>query len=451
LVTDLSSAEIVLGKLCARLWPTLGLVACGLPVMALGGLLGGIDPRALLNLFILSVACTVGGCTVALFFSIFASKMHEALIATYMVGLVWVGLLPGWQGLTLFWGRGWFAFGPPQWVRLSNPFWLVFGPLALPGSVVDADVWRFFWCSLLISAGVAGLALWRIRPAGAAQAALATDQPGLLARLRVRLPGPALEANPVLWHAWRRRQPSRWLRICGWLFVLGALAISLLAIVATWSPGTRPGAFAGLFNGLQVGAGLLLLSVTPASVLGEDRASGSFDVLLMTPLSTREIVKGYWWGCYRPVLGLALLAAIVAGAISNGSTGALHALTVGALVLAYGAALVSLGLALAAWLPKPGQAAAMTVFIYTLMSVGWLFAVAALVRDGVFGPGLGMGSPGGGVALASISIGGKPSFRGVHFFGLFWIGVYSLAAVAIASAAVVTLDRLRGPYRQANG
>ena len=36
LVTDLSDAEIVLGKLAARLVPVLGLVACSLPVLALG-------------------------------------------------------------------------------------------------------------------------------------------------------------------------------------------------------------------------------------------------------------------------------------------------------------------------------------------------------------------------------------------------------------------------------
>ena len=44
LATDLSNAEIVLGKLGARLVPVLGLIACGLPIAALAGLLGGIDP-----------------------------------------------------------------------------------------------------------------------------------------------------------------------------------------------------------------------------------------------------------------------------------------------------------------------------------------------------------------------------------------------------------------------
>ena len=60
LATDLSDAEIVLGKLAARLLPILGLVACSWPVLAVSSLLGGIDPTALTLAFaiILAVAPT---------------------------------------------------------------------------------------------------------------------------------------------------------------------------------------------------------------------------------------------------------------------------------------------------------------------------------------------------------------------------------------------------------
>src|SRR5271157_1064688 len=50
LATDLSNAEIVLGKLGVRLVPVLGLIACVVPIMALAGMLGGIDPTALFGL-----------------------------------------------------------------------------------------------------------------------------------------------------------------------------------------------------------------------------------------------------------------------------------------------------------------------------------------------------------------------------------------------------------------
>ena len=42
--TDLTDAEIVLGKLAARLVPVLGLIACAAPVLALATLFGGVDP-----------------------------------------------------------------------------------------------------------------------------------------------------------------------------------------------------------------------------------------------------------------------------------------------------------------------------------------------------------------------------------------------------------------------
>ncbi len=61
LVTDLSNAEIVLGKLGVRLIPVLGLVACTLPVLALSGLLGGIDPLALVGSFLVAIGCALVG------------------------------------------------------------------------------------------------------------------------------------------------------------------------------------------------------------------------------------------------------------------------------------------------------------------------------------------------------------------------------------------------------
>ena len=64
--TDLSDAEIVLGKLGSRLAPIVGVLACGLPVSALAALLGGIDFAALASLFAVSAAIAVLGCSLGL-------------------------------------------------------------------------------------------------------------------------------------------------------------------------------------------------------------------------------------------------------------------------------------------------------------------------------------------------------------------------------------------------
>src|SRR5262249_51378911 len=90
LVTDLSNAEIVLGKLGVRLIPVLGLVACTLPVLALSGLLGGIDPLALGGLFLTAIGCALVGCSLAMVLSVYGRKTHEVVMMAYVIIMFWV-------------------------------------------------------------------------------------------------------------------------------------------------------------------------------------------------------------------------------------------------------------------------------------------------------------------------------------------------------------------------
>ena len=90
LATDLSNAEIVLGKLGVRLIPVLGLVVCLLPLSALTSLLGGIDPVALFGSFLTAVACAVLGCSLAMALSVWGRKTHEVLMVTYLLLIAWL-------------------------------------------------------------------------------------------------------------------------------------------------------------------------------------------------------------------------------------------------------------------------------------------------------------------------------------------------------------------------
>jgi ABC-type transport system involved in multi-copper enzyme maturation permease subunit len=64
-VTDLSAREIVLGKLASRIGVLLTLMACGLPVLALSGLLGGIDLVAGLGAYLVTLGVGVLSCALA--------------------------------------------------------------------------------------------------------------------------------------------------------------------------------------------------------------------------------------------------------------------------------------------------------------------------------------------------------------------------------------------------
>ena len=93
-VTDLTDREIILGKLGARLAPVLALMAYGLPVLALGSFLGGIDLAAAIGAELVTAGVAILCCTLALLASVWARKPHQALLLAYTLVGLWVGFVP---------------------------------------------------------------------------------------------------------------------------------------------------------------------------------------------------------------------------------------------------------------------------------------------------------------------------------------------------------------------
>jgi ABC-type transport system involved in multi-copper enzyme maturation permease subunit len=83
LVTDLSSTEIVLGKLAARMMHVLGMLFCVLPVLSLVALLGGIDQPLVTGALLVTLGAAVTGCAASLALSTWGTKTHEVLLVTY--------------------------------------------------------------------------------------------------------------------------------------------------------------------------------------------------------------------------------------------------------------------------------------------------------------------------------------------------------------------------------
>src|SRR5215470_10103030 len=140
--TDLTDAEIVLGKLMARLVPVLGLIGCAAPVLALATLFGGLDPALVTGAILVCLACAVFGCTLALTLSIWGKKTHEVLLSTYAFGILWLLSAPIWAGLV--WMLPWWA--RPSWLPRSlalvpyNPVFLALAPLAPPSGPVPSGL-----------------------------------------------------------------------------------------------------------------------------------------------------------------------------------------------------------------------------------------------------------------------------------------------------------------------
>jgi hypothetical protein len=212
-------------------------------------------------------------------------------------------------------------------------------------------------------------------------------------------------------------------------------------------------AVATVLIAFQVAAGMLLVVVSATTSLAGDRALGDWDVLLSSPLSTRSIVLGKWWGAYRGVPWVALPAALAAVAIACRSGRYAGVALVLGLALSYGAAVASLGLSLATWVPQVGRAATLGVAAHVLVTVGWFFLILVLTpgTPGLRGPGLGSASPFIGTMFTLIGMQNTP--RGGDWseyiaWIVFWIAVELAVAFGLLAATLATFERCTGRVRE---
>ncbi len=385
-------------------------------MVSLAALLGGIDGRALVGLFTVSAAVAVLGCALAMAISVEVVKTDEVIMAVVALVTCWLLSLPLWGGMARAYGLP----APPEWFYATNPFVLVYAPYTWPGHFGLLEVALFAAGSLAVSAGLLAATIARLRrfvlPAevGRRRWKFRVPAPGLatlragLARFRAwreeRLPGPSLDGNPVLWREWHRSRPSRMTQILWGLYWLGAIvatAIGIYEVLAYGIDNVTGGFMLTTALVVQSVLGLMLLSVQAPTALGEERVRGSLDVLMAAPISTRAILWGKWLGTYRVALGMAVLPGVAATVIAAVSPGVpprfraaaspipvvpislvdrvLAPVLVVAELLSWGAAFTSLGLLLATWTPRIGRAVGISLAVFLLLSIGWLFLCGAVI------------------------------------------------------------------------
>jgi C-terminal processing protease CtpA/Prc/ABC-type transport system involved in multi-copper enzyme maturation permease subunit len=462
LATDLSNAEIVLGKLGVRLAPVLGLIACVLPIMALSGLMGGIDPVALFGSLLVAVGCAVLSCSLALTLSVWGRKTQDVLTLTYLMIILWlfsryllgtVLHLGAVSSAAFLIGYLW------DWLEFLNPYYVVWAPYSNLRNVTPARYFGFLSACLASSACLAAVATCRIRAVARAQGgrgpikrrrfslAIRLPKPAWLKSL----PGPTLDGNPVFWREWHRAKPSPIMRLV-WIVYSGLGIVWVIVAIQNIASPSPNREMIAIMNVFQVAVGLLLLSVNASTSLAEERVRGSLDILLATPLSTQSILAGKWAGIFGSVPKL-LFAPVVTTMFVAFDSGLWvpFFLFVG-LMLAYSAVIVSLGLALATWQSRLGRAVALNVAFYVVFSFGWPALVIATSigggNDHLILPAL-MGTPLYGTALATLMVAGGP-YKGPGSPTDLWIGCcvwtiyHSAAAALLYRATVATFDRCLG-------
>lgn len=442
LMTDVSDVEIVLGKLAARLVPVLGLVTTALPVLALGTLLGGIDPVALTGAFAVTVSMAILGCTLAFTLSIWGTKPHEVLLATFAVFTVWLLAAPIWEFLSAV--RG---FPPlPRWGIVANPYFLAFEPYARRGNVDALDYAGFVLGALTVSTTLVLLSIVRLRSVVVAQA----DQ--VMERTATRqffglLPdtGPPLDKHPTLWYEWHRKRPTPWIRKLIAFYTVMAIGFTALAIEDCFHQGTRaPGWLQGYVTAFQVVMGIPLLLVSATMAMVEERARGSLDILLTTPLSSKGIVLAKWWSVFRLTPQLILLPTLIAVLLAWKYGGWLIVGLYVLFLISACALWTSVGLLLSTWIARVGRAVSTAVVLFATSSLGWpVMSLTILSQHRPLDIGFAIISPFYGSFYLIVALGESP-FSELLFYTTFWTVMQSVLSVGLLFVTLATFDRRLG-------
>jgi len=287
-LTDLRGYDIVLGKLLASSWRGLLALVAAFPILAVTLLMGGLTGiqfwktcLAILNAMLFSLA---GG----LFTSVLSRDSQKALAASLGFLLLFLAGGPGADALYSKWTRVPFqplgSYSSPVYLFLfagawgRNPFWMSF--------LVNQVIVVFLFTATCIVAPHA----WQERPdhGRRARARLALRWTGGLGVRRRARRRRLLDLDPIVWLL----SSERWQTVLLWIMALIMAGGWLGHFVSSQ---TSPGWFFWSYLGGLLTLVLYLATASHAArFLVAARRHRLIDLLLVTPLSERQIVQGQW-------------------------------------------------------------------------------------------------------------------------------------------------------------
>ncbi|MFM8378291.1 MAG: ABC transporter permease [Planctomycetia bacterium] len=304
LVSRISDAELVLGKLAASLVRVLLLLLAAVPMFAIAGLFGGVTPGQLARLFAVTTAAALAAASIATAVAFWKETTFQTLAITMFALVAWlaggeVAAVRGGAaaGAIVSPARAAFAALDPAGAGLLGPFIAVCaGILVATSAIAVANVRRW---------NVAGEARQRVStPAGGG-----------------RRPAREVWANPILWREIRTRAYGRAILVVrlAWLLLFAAAVAGVVQEARAARPDRLAIAVAVVPMALASLVAVVALAVTSVTT---ERDRGALDLLLVSDLEPAEFVWGKIGGVLvvareLVILPLALCVALaVAGLVS---------------------------------------------------------------------------------------------------------------------------------------
>ncbi len=309
LTTDLEARHILLGKLLARVGQVVLVSAAGLPLFALLAGFGGVQPITLLSLGVALLVPLFALASMALLASVWCRQTRDAVLALYAIGTL--------AGLAVWYFQGWLSYFNPLFVLA--PAWGTWRSLDLTELGQRLLLSSLYWGTL---GGVClGLSIWRLRPSYRAE--LENVRPQTVRWYSV--PRVPVHEEPIRWrerHVEGLAPAPQLRRIPQWLAISSVTVLttcsSALILLLSLPPGVsvgdaimalgrfQPARLAAVMpnagNGFLV-QGLLVMLL--ASLIVGVRCSGAvtgererqtWEALLLTPLTAKQLIRGKLWG-----------------------------------------------------------------------------------------------------------------------------------------------------------
>jgi len=345
LASPLSSVAIILDKLAARMLHVGVILAVGLPIACLLGLLGGVDPRSVVYAYGGTFSTAFFLAALSLLVSVYARGPRGALLLVYLIEIVWL-VVPWLANLAMMFGaRRWLGAlaSVNDWILPATPLslvapstvsawsgqgplhWLLGGPRPVapagltsgwvgPGALTAPVAWMV---ALQLAYGATFLlwAAWRLRPV-ARRLADTPRRRTVLGRVRGRpWSRPACGDDPMVWKERYSQDggPARFILGMGMLAFGFFVLITHQAFTYRYRLALDEFFIFGYGLGRPVGSGvsarvgflnnlagysvlfyvvaLVAVAVESATGVTGEREAGTWDGLLGTPLEPAEIVR----------------------------------------------------------------------------------------------------------------------------------------------------------------
>ena len=341
MTTPITSLQIVLGKLASRLVQMLLLLATSLPLLAVVRVFGGVPWDYVVSGLCITLTATLFAGAVSLWFSISGRRVYLAVIKTVVaLGILYV-LFP-----LVLWAVGYYIHeaqageGPlqnvaflrdfPNWEHVlvsiayfSNPY------IAMVTATEEAfsaggRSWLPFagmgWtvhCGIMagMSAVLVLLAVWRVRRVALAEITGDTPQARRKARRAARTDAAAeadparvrrLFGPPMIWKELQVRIARSRLR----MLLVAAFTMAVLGLTyAVAGEGLDGHVIHSIYVVIFMLLGMLVTTVVAATGITTEKEAGTWEPLLGTALSSRQIVIGKAVGAIGRSLPVWLLLA----------------------------------------------------------------------------------------------------------------------------------------------